>query len=593
MEGQGAIAFPKENHSFKVYSSTQGPSAVQSIIARVLNIGMHQVEVEVGRLGGGFGGKEDQATHWAALACLGSYLSGRPVKLVLDRSDDMKMTGKRHPYEYDYKMALDHSGKILAYDITFYQNGGAAADLSPAVLSRSIFHACNTYQIKNLKITAYSCKTNLVPNTAFRGFGAPQAVFAMECVIRHAAETLGVPAYEIQRKNLIKNGETFHYGQKVEHCKLKQAWDQLEKDFSVEAIHQRVDAFNASNHLLKKGLAYVPICFGISFTKSSMNQASALVHIYFDGSIGVHTAAVEMGQGVNTKILNVVQDVFGVSRERVKIFASNTKSIANTSPTAASTGADLNGKAAQLACKKLKSSLLKLFMSLNSIPQASKKDVAFKNERIELESLGISIGWAELVHIAFEQRLSLSAHEHYKTPHLHFNPETFLGHPYAYHVYGVSLTEVRVDTVRGIFDIDGVYIIHDFGDSLNTLVDGGQLEGALMQGIGWLTMEDVVFNSEGKPLTDTLSAYKIPDLQAAPKKLVYKHLEHAYNPRGFKGSKGVGEPPLLYGIGTYLAIREAIKSFRPNISPTFDAPMTPEKILLNLYRKDSPSITPP
>ena len=335
--------------------------------------------------------------------------------------------------------------------------------------------------------------------------------------------------------------------------------------------------------MLKKGLAFVPVCFGVSFTKTSMNQASAIIHVYFDGSICVHTAAVEMGQGVSTKITQLVQDIFGLKKDQIRIDQTNTSKIANTSPTAASTGTDLNGKATEIACLKLKKCLAEFALEILNLKTEDISKLTFVNNEIKIDGQKSGLSWNSLVSKAYENRISLTSHAHYSTPHINFDPNTFLGQPYSYHVYGVSLTEVTVDTLRGRFEIDGVYIIHDFGQSINPLVDGGQLEGALMQGIGWLTVEDLLYNQEGKPLTDTLSAYKIPDIKSAPKKVDFRFLKNSVNSHGVRGSKGVGEPPLIYGIGTFLAIREAMKEFRQNSFPEFIAPMTPERILSFLY----------
>ena len=313
IEGQGAYAFPVENGSIQVVSSTQGPTQVQRGIARVLGLPMHKIEVDVRRLGGGFGGKEDQATPFAVLAALGAYCSKKPVKLVLDREEDMRMTGKRHPYASDFKIGLDEDYKIIAYEADFYQNAGAAADLSPAVLERTLFHGTNAYFVPNVRMSARSCRTNLPPNTAFRGFGGPQGKFVIEAAITHAAENLGIDRAVIQKANLLKDDDVFAYGQVVEGCEARSTWEQAEADYEIEAIRAKIAAFNAAHATVKKGLALMPICFGISFTNTPMNHARALVHVYQDGSVGVSTGAVEMGQGVNTKMLQIVAQTFALS----------------------------------------------------------------------------------------------------------------------------------------------------------------------------------------------------------------------------------------------------------------------------------------
>ena len=352
IETHGAYSVPTEQGGLKIYSSTQGPTAVQRAVSRVTAIPMHHIEVDVTRLGGGFGGKEDQANAWAALCAVGTQLTKRPVKYALHRMEDMRMTGKRHPYSADYKIGLDKDLKIVAYSAVFYQNAGAACDLSLPVLERTLFHCTNSYFIPNVSATAYSCKTNLPPNTAFRGFGGPQGMFVIESAIAHAAEKLNVSASEIQRVNLIETGDEFPYGQIAESEAIT-SWTQADKQYDFAKLQNEAEEFNKQNKFIKKGVALQPVCFGISFTKTPMNQARSLVHVYTDGSVAVSTGAVEMGQGVNTKIAQVAAKVFSLPIDRVKVHTTNTLRIANTSPTAASAAADLNGKATQMACETI------------------------------------------------------------------------------------------------------------------------------------------------------------------------------------------------------------------------------------------------
>ena len=349
IETQGAYAIPQENNGIKLYSSTQGPTAVQRAVARSSGLPMHQIDVDVTRLGGGFGGKEDQANMWAALCALAAHVLKCPVKYALNRIEDMAMTGKRHPYSSDFKIGLDADLKIVAYEASFYQNAGAAADLSPAVLERTLFHCTNSYFIPNVLATAYCCRTNLPPNTAFRGFGGPQGMFVIEAAMAKAAESLGIDASVIQAKNLNQTGDEFPYGQKAE-SEARACWEKAVTDYQVDTLRETIADFNATTILYKKGLAMMPVCFGISFTNTRMNQARALVHVYTDGSVGVSTGAVEMGQGVNTKMLQVAAQVFSIQPERIKIQSTSTYRIANTSPSAASATADLNGRAVQMAC---------------------------------------------------------------------------------------------------------------------------------------------------------------------------------------------------------------------------------------------------
>ncbi|MDQ3063148.1 MAG: molybdopterin-dependent oxidoreductase, partial [Acidobacteriota bacterium] len=363
IETQGAYSIPTEQGGMRVHSSTQGPTAVQRAVSKVTGLPMHLIEVDVQRLGGGFGGKEDQANAWAAMCAVGTQITKRPVKYALHRMEDMRMTGKRHPYSADYKIGFDKDLKIVAYEATFYQNAGASADLSPPVLERTLFHCTNSYFIPNVTATAYSCRTNLPPNTAFRGFGGPQGMFVIESAIAHAAESLNVSASKIQRKNLINDGDEFPYGQ-IAESEAVTSWTQADKAFDFAKIQKETDEFNRQNKFIKKGVALMPVCFGISFTKTPMNQARALVHVYTDGSVAVSTGAVEMGQGVNTKIAQVAARVFSLPIERIKVHTTNTLRIANTSPTAASAAADLNGRATQIACETILERLRKIAAKL-------------------------------------------------------------------------------------------------------------------------------------------------------------------------------------------------------------------------------------
>jgi xanthine dehydrogenase large subunit len=582
LETQGAIAIPSEGGKVHLFSSTQGPSAVQRTTAAVLGIPMNLIEVDVLRLGGAFGGKEDQATPWAVMAALGATLLKRPVKLVLERSDDMRMTGKRHPYLSDFKIGLKKNGGINAFEVTYYQNGGAAADLSLPVLGRTLFHACNAYYIPNFKGVGYSCKTNVTPNTAFRGFGAPQGKFVIESAIRKAAEVMGMDPITIQKKNLLKDGDLFHYGQPVRKCRAKETWKELEERYRTDEQQEKVRAFNKENSLFKKGVAFMPICFGISFTKKEMNKASALVHIYGDGTVGISTGAVEMGQGVNTKILQVVSKTLNIPHEYIKMYTTNTNRVANTSPTAASSGSDLNGRAVENACLQLLQRLKESAAGKLGLSDHSK--ITFCDGEVYNEGRKAECSWSDLITYALEHRQNLSAQGYYATPNLFFDKKTSKGNPFAYHVYGASFTEVTLDVVRGRYEIDSVKIVHDGGDVFNYSVDLGQVEGALVQGIGWLTLEEVLFDDRGVPTTDTLSAYKVPDIYAAPKVIETHFLKSADNSElGILNSKGVGEPPFMYGVGTFFALREAMKSFRPDKEFELRAPLTPERVLMGLY----------
>jgi xanthine dehydrogenase large subunit len=579
IETQGAYAVPAENGAIKVYSSTQGPTAVQRTIARVLGLQMHEVEVDVTRLGGGFGGKEDQATTWAVLCALAAHHLQKPVKYSLHRMEDMRMTGKRHPYSSDYKIGLSKDLKILAYEASFFQNAGAAADLSPAVLERTLFHCTNSYFIPNVKATAYSCRTHLPPNTAFRGFGGPQGMFVIESAIAHAAESLNIPAAVIQQKNLLKTGDEFPYGQKA-NSEAHECWNKADELYQLDKLRAEIEEYNRNNRLYKKGVSLMPICFGISFTKTLMNQARALVHIYTDGSISVSTGAVEMGQGVNTKMLQVAAHVFSVDPSRIKLHSTNTYRIANTSPSAASATADLNGKATEIACMELLKRLKNVAAEeLNT----SADKIEIRNEWVYANGNKTNLNWNQLVSATYVRRISLSEHAHYTPPTIYFDASKEKGHPFAYHVYGTAITVVTVDCLRGRYEVDAVKVVHDFGNSMNRMVDLGQIEGGIVQGVGWMTMEEIVYDKDGRLRSNALSTYKVPDIYSAPKEIQVHFLETDKDNLAILKSKAVGEPPLMYGIGTYFALRNAIKAFNPAATIPFDAPMTPEKTLMSLY----------
>jgi xanthine dehydrogenase large subunit len=612
IETQGAYSIPTEQGGLKIYSSTQGPTAVQRTITKVTGLPMHQIEVDVTRLGGGFGGKEDQANAWASICAVATQLTKRPVKYALSRMEDMRMTGKRHPYSADYKIGLNKDLKIVAYEATFYQNAGAAADLSLPVLERTLFHCTNAYFIPNVTATAYSCRTHLPPNTAFRGFGGPQGMFVIESAIAHAAEKLGVSASEIQHKNLLKTNDEFPYGQ-LAVSDAETSWLQADNKFHFNRLAEEVKVFNQQNRYLKKGIAIQPICFGISFTKTLMNQARSLVHVYTDGSVAVSTGAVEMGQGVNTKILQVAANVFSIAPDKVKIHTTNTLRIANTSPTAASAGADLNGHATRIACETifgrlkevaaevLSSSVQSSNFSWLNVGDLPSKDgtlnagtlsrITLKDEYVYLDEKKTKLDWKTLLNLAYEKRVNLSEHAHYAPQGINFDWSIAKGNPFAYHVYGTAIVGVLVDCLRGTYEINYVKTCHDFGKTMNSAVDVGQIEGGIVQGIGWMTMEEIVYDASGKLRSNALSTYKIPDIYSIPKEIDILPLETSRENLAIMNSKAVGEPPLMYGLGAYFAIREAVKAFSTahagatDLFPKFDAPFTAEKVLMNLYNE--------
>jgi xanthine dehydrogenase large subunit len=449
-------------------------------------------------------------------------------------------------------------------------------------MERTLFHTTNAYFIPNTEVTVHSCRTNLPPNTAFRGFGAPQGMFVIEAAIAKAAAELNIPARLIQQANFLKENDLFQYGQIALNVNIGKCFADLDREFRIGEIEKEIAEFNERNTFFRKGFSLMPVCFGISFTNTSMNHARALVHIYQDGSIGISTGAVEMGQGVNAKLAHVAAGLFSVDPGRVKIETTNTSRVANTSPTAASSGADLNGNALLIAGNRL---IERLKGVAGQMLGCSPGEIVLRDEKVFRNEAPTEITWEQLVREAFLRRVSLTENGHYATPVIYFDKLKEKGHPFSYHVYGTAVITVLLDCLRGIYKIEKVLIVHDFGNSLNPDIDRGQLEGGVLQGIGWMTMEEVLFNSEGRMLTDSLSTYKVPDIYSAPEILEYRALETEGPGPALLKSKAIGEPPFMYGIGAYFALQNAIMSFNPSWKPDFDAPLTPEKVLMRLYDK--------
>ncbi|MBL4819766.1 MAG: molybdopterin-dependent oxidoreductase [Gammaproteobacteria bacterium] len=587
LETNRARAIPQEDGRLKVYSSTQSPSAEQKSIAQVLGIAMHLVEIDVRRIGGGFGGKESQATPWCCMAALAAYRLQQPVQLVLNRAEDMRMTGKRHPYKQDYKIGLDDHGTILAYQVTHYQNAGAYMDLSAAVLERSILHSTNAYAIANVHIVGTPCRTNLPPSTAFRGFGGPQGMFAMEAAIFKAAQKMGVEPDFIQEQNLISDGYRFHYGQTIKECRMKKVWREAKECFDVRGAKERVASFNAAHNGQKKGLALMPVCFGISFTRTFLNQGSCLVHVYTDGSVALASGGVEMGQGISSNLIAIAARTLGISAKRIRYNSTNTSRIANISPSAASSTTDLNGGATIVACEKILVGLKGVAAKhLASNPES----ISIVNERVQVNGSDTELGWQELVSMTYCSSVALMAHGFYTSPGIHFDNLAGKGSPFQYYAFGISLIEVTVDCLRGSYVLDSAKVVHDLGRPIIPSVDLGQVEGGLAQGIGWVTLEELSYDNEAKLASNSLSTYKVPDNHFMPNVIDIKFLETDSKQSGPLGSKAVGEPPLMYGIGAYFALRQAISAFKLQqygdkltSSDISLSPMTPERVLLSLY----------
>jgi xanthine dehydrogenase large subunit len=581
LETQRARALPAQDGSIRLLSSTQSPYAVQKAVAAVLGIPFHKVEVDVARVGGGFGGKEDQATHWACLAALAAVHTGRPVEIVLSRSDDIHMTGKRHAYVSEFELGLDADGRLHALEIRHLQNAGAFADLSPAVLERTLLHSTGAYHVPNVRIVATSCRTHLPPNTAFRGFGGPQAMFVMECAMAKASEATGIPREELQARNLLSDGDELPYGQVASDLGLRRSWDEAVHTFDLPALRSAVDRYNASTSLTKRGLAVMPVCFGIAFTKDFMNQAGALLHVYGDGSVSVSTGGVEMGQGHSEKIRAIAAGGLGIRRERIRVETTNTRRIANMSPSAASATTDLNGRAVLVAIEQLLERLRSLAAS--RFGAASGDSVAIRDERIWIDDRPSPWDWESLVREAYLARVPLSAHGFHATPGIHFDRSREKGRPFAYFACGTAIVQVELDVLRGTYEIASVELVHDLGRPIVQKVDLGQIEGGLMQGLGWMSIEDLCFDATGHCLSDTLSTYKIPDVHMVPRELQIRLLEGGSVGQGPFGSKAVGEPPLMYGIGFFFALRDAMRAFRSDLEVDFQAPLTPERVLTQLH----------
>lgn len=589
LETQRARALPEEGGAMKVLSSTQGPYLVQRKVARMLGVADHHVEVDVKRLGGGFGGKEDQATPWACLAALAAHHTGRPVEIVLSRHEDLRMTGKRHAYRSHYKLGLQSDGTLVALDVRHFQNAGAACDLSLAVLGRTLFHTTNSYFIANVRVWGAPCRTNIPPATAFRGFGGPQGMFVVESALAHGAEALGMEREDVQRQNLLRQADPFPYGQVAESVRIRRCWDELDEAFDLASVRHRVDSWNESHSVVKKGFAVMPVTFGISFTATFLNQASALLHVYTDGSVSLSTGGVEMGQGLFANLAQVASRALGIDASRVRVESTNTRRIANMSASAASSTTLLNGNATLRAVAPLKQRLLEHAAEKLG---ADAEDLTIEKGQVLLRGAGTGWDWPKLIRSAYLHRVALSSHGFYATPKIHYDDAKMHGDPFAYHVCGAALIEVTVDGLRGSYEIDAVRLVHDVGRPLNQRVDLGQVEGGLAQGLGWMTVEDLRFDDAGNNLSGALATYKVPDVYLMPRDLDVRFIEDADTDTGPYHAKAVGEPPLMYGIGVVFALRRALSAFRPEVAPgelPFVAPMTPEQVLLQIQGDDDPS----
>ena len=576
LEGQVALALPGEGQEMQVYSSTQHPTEVQHAVARVLGVPDAYVTCEVRRMGGGFGGKESQATQWAAIAALAARVTGKPCKLRLDRDDDMMMTGKRHEFRVDWKIGTDEAGHIHGLDLLLLARCGYSADLSQGVVDRAMFHSDNAYFMPAVKIASRRLKTNTVSNTAFRGFGGPQGILAIERIIDAVASATGRDPLDIRKQNLYRpDGAVTPYGMAVEDYDIAHTIiAQLETQANYRARRQAIDAFNADSPLIRKGLALTPLKFGISFTLTQLNQAGALVHVYSDGSIHLNHGGTEMGQGLFQKVAQIVAEEFGVAIQRVRITATTTGKVPNSSPTAASTGSDLNGMAALLAARAIKNRMAEFLSSSRGVPMDS---IRFVDDHVIVGDERIPFG--DVAKATHQARIHLSEAGYYKTPKVEWDRANARGRPFYYFAYGAACSEVAIDTLTGEMRLERVDILHDVGHSLNPALDIGQIEGAFVQGMGWLTTEELVYDNKGRLRTHAPSTYKIPVASDIPAHFNVTLFQGANREDTVFRSKAVGEPPLMLGISVYSAILNAISSLKPGAQVPLDAPATPERIL--------------
>jgi xanthine dehydrogenase large subunit len=576
LEGQIAFAMPDEHGGMLVYSSTQHPSEVQHCVAKMLGVPEARVTCECRRMGGGFGGKESQAAQWAALAALAAQVTSRPVKCRLDRDDDMIMTGKRHDFRVTYAAGYDKRGRLTAVEVDFLARCGYSVDLSMGVNDRTMFHADNSYFYPAVMIRSHRLRTNTVSNTAFRGFGGPQGMLFAERMMEVIAIRLGCDPLDIRKANLYGRGrDVTPYGMKVTDNIAPDVIATLERSSDYRARRRAVAAFNAENEILKKGLALTPVKFGISFTLAHLNQAGALVHVYTDGSVHLNHGGTEMGQGLYIKVAQVVAEEFGIPIDHVRITATTTGKVPNTSPTAASSGSDLNGMAARNAAGAIRSRLVAFLAKEWNVAEAS---ISFADNRVFSGNHAMS--FPELTKKAHQARISLSSTGFYATPDITWNRDTATGRPFFYFAYGASCTEVTVDTLTGEMRVDRVDVLHDVGHSLNPAIDIGQIEGGFVQGMGWLTMEELVFDDQGRLRTHAPSTYKIPCASDVPADFRVALFDGGGNRSDtIYRSKAVGEPPLMLPTSVWVAIMNAIASLKPGTVPPLDAPATPEAIL--------------
>ncbi|MBF0286899.1 MAG: xanthine dehydrogenase molybdopterin binding subunit [SAR324 cluster bacterium] len=598
LESQAAIAYPGETNELTIISSTQNPTETQQVVAELLDIGQHEVVSICKRMGGAFGGKETQAAIPAMMAALAAYHTKCPARVVYTKDDDMKITGKRHPYQTHYKAAFTREGQITGLRVDFYSNGGAFADLSTAIMERSMLHAENAYYIPHIEINGTVCKTNFPPNTAFRGFGGPQSMAVIENIIEEISIYLKKDAYDIRTLNCygVKKNNVTPYGQIVKNTILPEIFEELSQTADYKQRYAAVKHFNQQKSTKLKGIAMTPIKFGISFTTKFLNQGNALVNIYKDGTVQVSTGGTEMGQGLNTKIRQIVADEFGIDHNHVKLMPTSTEKNNNTSPTAASAGTDLNGLAAMDACQKIRAGLIGLasrhFASVNEglapAPECIRLEGGYVfDERLPHKKLKFS----ELIMAAYQERISLGARGFYTTPGVDFNRETGKGNPFFYYTTGCCVAEVLIERLTGNLTIERIDLLMDIGESINPGIDRGQIEGGLIQGIGWLTNEELRYQDNGALLSYSPTTYKIPNIQDLPKIFHVNTIKNPHHTINVRRSKAVGEPPFMLSLSVWAAVKNALSYVADNQIPKLRIPATSEEILRRITQYTSKAQT--
>ena len=584
LEGQIAVAVPGEHGDMKVYSSTQHPHHVQESVAAALGKTQKDVTVECRRAGGGFGGKENQPSLFACVAALLANKTGTAVKYRLDRDDDMLMTGKRHCFDIAYDVGFNDVGLIEGIKLSYASRCGFSIDLSGPINDRAMFHADNTYFLQDVLIDSHRCKTNSQSNTAFRGFGGPQGMMAIETAVDDIARHLGIDPLQVRRTNFYGNDGTrnvTHYLMEVQDNVIHEIVDELEASSNYQARRKDIAQFNQNHSYLKKGIALTPVKFGISFTATFFNQAGALLLLYSDGTFQLNHGGIEMGQGLFTKVAQVVAEEFQVSLDTIRCTATDTAKVPNASATAASSGSDINGMAAKDAAQQIRQRLIAFLVDKHGVTQ---EQIRFAQGSVFIGKKKMS--FADVAHAAWFNRIQLSATGFYKTPKIHYDQETMTGRPFYYFAYGAAVSEVTIDTLTGEYKIDQVDILHDVGSSLNTAIDIGQIEGGFIQGAGWLTTEQLWWNEEGRLMTHAPSTYKIPVAGDVPEKFIVNLVHNHKNKEAtIYRSKAVGEPPLMLGMSVFFAIKDAISSVAEhNNSVLLNAPATPEEVLMAVQR---------